>query len=428
MATRNMRPTSATVFAYQVGFGDCFLVRFHYPSEQRHILIDFGTTGLPKETADNHLTAVANDIAAKCAGKLHAVVATHRHGDHISGFATKANGKGPGDIIRSLNPEVVVQPWTEDPDLPKDAKGPKGLSPHHAALALSSMQEVSQKVLDVVNADARGFSASLAGQLRFLGEDNIKNRSAVENLMTMGKKRVYVYHESASGLEAVLPGIKTHVLGPPTLKQTDAIARMRSSDPDEFWQLQARRLTKDEALVRTGAPLFPQFVAARRSKLPLTARWLAYRLTLARGDQLLQIVRTLDDQMNNTSVILLFQSKNAKLLFPGDAQIENWAYTLSKEKYRKLLADVDLYKVGHHGSRNATPRSMWNGFKKKGPAKKADRLKSILSTMPDKHGSEKQHTEVPRDSLVKELDAQSWLSNTHNFKQGVLCEAIEIAL
>ncbi len=73
---------------------------------------------------------------------------------------------------------------------------------------------------------------------------------------------------------------------------------------------------------------------------------------------LLRIVRTVDDALNNTSVILLFEAGTRRLLFPGDAQIENWSYALKHEDtadLREGLDQVDLYKVGHHGSRNATP-------------------------------------------------------------------------
>nr|NLU60627.1 hypothetical protein [Pseudomonas sp. BIGb0427] len=44
-----MNPTSLTLYAYQVGFGDCFLLRFNYPGDvRRHVLIDFGSMGMPK--------------------------------------------------------------------------------------------------------------------------------------------------------------------------------------------------------------------------------------------------------------------------------------------------------------------------------------------------------------------------------------------
>ena len=42
-------PASVEIRAYQVGFGDCFVLSFVYsPANKKHVLIDFGTTGLPK--------------------------------------------------------------------------------------------------------------------------------------------------------------------------------------------------------------------------------------------------------------------------------------------------------------------------------------------------------------------------------------------
>ena len=41
-------PKSVTIRTYHVGFGDCFLVSFSYgPKTERHILVDFGSTGFP---------------------------------------------------------------------------------------------------------------------------------------------------------------------------------------------------------------------------------------------------------------------------------------------------------------------------------------------------------------------------------------------
>ena len=119
-------PKSVTIRTYQVGFGDCFLVSFSYgPKSEKHILVDFGSTGFPKRVPKSRMMDIAHDIKKRTNGKLHAVVATHRHRDHISGFAT-AKGKGTGDVIRSLKPALVVQPWTEDPKLGPKATGPAG--------------------------------------------------------------------------------------------------------------------------------------------------------------------------------------------------------------------------------------------------------------------------------------------------------------
>jgi hypothetical protein len=119
--------------------------------------------------------------------------------------------------------------------------------------------------------------------------------------------------------------------------------------------------------------------------------------------------------MNNTSVILLFECGSKSFLFSGDAQWENWAYALSKEKYRKLLRNIDLYKVGHHGSLNATPKSLWKLFRQRGKASKKNRLQSVLSTKQGVHGSEDRDSEVPRRTLVTELKKKSHLTTTEEF-------------
>ena len=81
----------------------------------------------------------------------------------------------------------------------------------------------------------------------------------------------------------------------------------------------------------TAAPaLFPS-MSGRGPSFPIEVRWLVYHATPAAVDQMLQIVRTLDKAMNNTSVILLFEFGDKSLLFPGDAQIENWEYALAPE-------------------------------------------------------------------------------------------------
>lgn len=64
---------------------------------------------------------IAANITKEAAGYLHMVVATDRHADHISGFGADESG----DLIEALQPDVVVQPCTEAPDLATDAAAPK---------------------------------------------------------------------------------------------------------------------------------------------------------------------------------------------------------------------------------------------------------------------------------------------------------------
>lgn len=290
------------------------------------------------------------------------------------------------------------------------------------------MHATAGSVLQQLNGNHR-FRPVTEERIRFIGEDNLANKSAVENLATMGKaKAVYTYHGGPSGLGRILPGVKTHVLGPPTLKQTDTIRKQRSRDPNEFWHFQLKRLFAGEQLRANAEELFPGYPTSSGGKLPMSARWFCYRLRQARGDQMLQLVRVLDKQMNNTSLILLFEAGNKKLLFPGDAQLENWQYALSNKKSAALLADVDVYKVGHHGSLNATPKSMWAMFKKRGPKTTKGRLKTVLSTLSGKHGSEDTKTEVPRRSLLSAMKADSEFHSTQTLKPSELFKEIEIDL
>src|SRR5206468_700282 len=112
----------------------------------------------------------------------------------------------------------------------------------------------------------------------------------------------------------------------------------------------------------------------------------------------------------------LLEIGNRKLLFPGDAQIENWAYALQNKKWCELLKDVNLYKVGHHGSLNATPKSLWRLFRHKGDEHAHNRLATLCSTKSGKHGSSKSGTEVPRRVLVDELKANSGFNSTEDYK------------
>jgi len=426
-------PNQAVIFTYQVGFGDCFLLRFRYPQRDRHVLVDFGTTQMPDGTGADPLVAIARDIAEKCNGVLDVVVVTHRHADHLSGFTRNTRGTGPGDIIRALKPRLVIQPWTERPDLAVDATGPepatRSARTRRFAAALDSMQSIAQQVHELVQGpEMRRFAPAIREQLAFLGQDNLTNRSAVENLMTMGARNAYVSFGARVALGRVLPGVKAHVLGPATLQQSAAIRSQRTRDPAEFWQLQQQRLSDEGSLALDRQVLFPDRPYVAGGKLPFSSRWLAQRLRSARGEQLLELVRTLDNALNNTSVILLLEAGRKKLLFPGDAQIENWAYALGQAKIRKLLAGVDVYKVGHHGSLNATPKTMWGLFSKRATTARRGRLTTLLSTLPGKHGTDGSNTEVPRRTLLRALQAESDLHSTHLLPGGVLLEEVTIPL
>jgi hypothetical protein len=432
-------PSSVTVFAYQVGFGDCLLIRFEYPTGARkHVLIDFGSMKLPKGAGKKHMLEIAQDIRGKCgAAGLEAVVATHRHADHISGFATNAAGTAPGDVIASLEPKLVLQPWTEHPDIAEDAIGPASKGSNGGgksfARALAGMQAVAAAAKAIADGPAgRQMSAAVREQIRFIGEDNIKNPGAVRALMKLGRrpgaKPEYLYFGARTQLGRRLPGVKVHVLGPPTVAQHEAVRRQNPRNEDEYWHL-LHRVRDGSSHVRAAGRLFPRAATEPGGKLPAYSRWLAQRVRAASEEELLGIVTSLDDAMNCTSLILLFEVGDKKLLFPGDAQWENWEFALSKPDAVELLEDVNLYKVGHHGSLNATPKSMWNAFANRGGPSKKNRLRTVLSTVtPSGHGSESKRTEVPRRTLLEALRKDSHLDNTDELAAGHLCTITTIPI
>ncbi|HET6999231.1 MAG TPA: hypothetical protein VFI03_11640 [Solirubrobacterales bacterium] len=411
-------PTQVRIRSYNVGFGDCFLLTFTYPRSQRNVLIDFGSTKQSKTGPSGGMLEIAEKIKEDCGGKLQILVATHRHADHISGFAGK-----PGKVIASLKPDLVVQPWTEDPDLDKDAKAPASsdgggrLRARALTTRLSAMQAVAEAVLEQVPrleaSDA--VSNAVANQVRFLGETNLKNAESVRNLMSMGDQNVYVNFGTKLKLGALLPGVRVDVLGPPTLEQSSAISHQADKNEDEFWHLAARALDVDGA---ERSPIFDGAPTSRRSTQE--ARWVIPQIDKMQAQEALAIVRALDDALNNTSVILLFEIGDTRLLFPGDAQIENWNYALREcdeaDAIRKRLADARFYKVGHHGSLNATPKTLWNGFEHRDKKPGPERLATMVSTAAEKHGSVKSGTEVPRRVLIEELTEMSDLRNTQSLK------------
>ena len=428
MATKP--PTKLTLRTYQVGFGDCFLLSWHYASGPKHVLIDFGSKGYPKAAPKNLMKLIADDIAKETKGRLHAVVLTHRHQDHISGFSTTKAGKGTGDVIRKLNPDLVVQPWTEEPGAKTDARKPTALAARKQgfALMLSHMQDASaglaEEAARLAATEPLKRNVPMFRRLQFAGEEGIKNLSAIKNLQQMGKRHSYVYHGSKSGLETMLPGVKVTVLGPPTLEQSDAIKKERQVDQEQFWMLQANSGAR---AVPSGRVLFPNAPRGRAGVLPPYARWFIPRVRAMRAEGMEQIVRVLDDAMNNTSVILLFEVGGQSFLFPGDAQIENWEFTLKNAALMKRLQKVTFYKVGHHGSRNATPKSLWKGFSNKGPASQPGRLATVVSTMADKYGKS-EGAEVPRKTLVTALEKDSTFYSTQKLRGKEIRKVFEFTL
>lgn len=251
--------------------------------------------------------------------------------------------------------------------------------------------------------------STLRGELALMAFEEVANKEAIERIDQLAEAAShgarYVHARADVKIEELIPGVRARALGPPTIEQWPQMATQKTDD-EEYW-LRLKRML-NFSLERPGVRTLD--AAAESTGLgPGPARSLVELMRNEYAHSLLRIVRTVDDTLNNTSVILFFETGTRRLLFPGDAQIENWSYALKDESTAELregLDQVDLYKVGHHGSRNATPKSLVHLWQTGGRP-----VASIMSTKPKVHG-ETPETAVPQDKLIEALEGVGALHRT----------------
>jgi beta-lactamase superfamily II metal-dependent hydrolase len=341
---------------YRVGFGDCFLLTFAGDEPDRHVLVDCGSITEGKA----QVSAVAADVVAACtpAGgrpRLELVVATHRHRDHVGGF------KDP--VWKDVEVGEVWMPWTEDPVDPTAARVRNRQSAFALALsdatALAGFDASSDPLADALDDSHAVERATLAMALNAL-----TNEAAMETLHRgfagAPPRRFLPEADTTCQARALpgLPGVTAHILGPP--RDEAAIARMAPPPGEAFLRLRAA--TRTEGLEKVGA-----FRASWRLD---RAEFQRRRpgSTFSKADQKLvddraeesdgALAAAIDRAVNNTSLMLMFEVGEQWLLFPGDAQWGAWDAALSEPRCRELLKRTTFYKVGHHGSENATPRAL----------------------------------------------------------------------
>jgi hypothetical protein len=142
----------------------------------------------------------------------------------------------------------------------------------------------------------------------------------------------------------------------------------------------------------------------------------------AQPDMLVAAASKIENFLNNQSLVVLFEFGGKKLLFAGDAQGGNWEYWLFKtdepqkdptkagdivEASKELLQTIDFYKVGHHGSTNATPIQAVEAAINRPEGSKG--FVSMCSTQAGVFGSVDNNSEVPRLPLMTALSKGSCL-------------------
>ena len=320
--------SAISIRMYNVGFGDCFLVRVAGDGAERKILFDCGShpSGPGPWPIADVARSIVDELGAHGTPRLDVIVATHRHADHISGF-------DPGIWSRVEVGEVWL-PWVEDRDDPQ-AQRIRAAQQHLAAALMANVKA----------------TRSNAATLELLA--NATSNDAASQLLLSGfaGNPIRRYLPVAGGPDTfaspVLPGISVHVLGP---SRDPAVIR-DINPPNSQSYLASLGLdlpAGEDGRLLPFAGLGTQLDPA---KLP---KELAAVADAAGFDQF-DLAVALEDAINGTSLMLVLEVGANVLLFPGDAQWGTWQVAMANRDWVNLLRRLTFLKVGHHGSHNATP-------------------------------------------------------------------------
>jgi len=349
--------TTVAVRMYNVGFGDAFLITVTQSRTVWRMLVDCGVfpAGQVRPIRESVRLIIDDLTAATPAGQpphLDVIVATHHHIDHISGFADPAWEKVKVD-------EVWV-PYVEDPR-DRDGKILRGQLTT-AAHALVGLIGAAQQRIAAADEDAHErLRVAKIFASNSEGSDPATDRLLGRNDTTFLNKPTPRYvpdrDPAKNTIPTTVPGVTAHILGP-------------SRDPSEVKKM---RPPKSVAWLKAAAderptnadtrPLFDHIHAVPRAEVddavPERLRLTAAALKLdelSNAEELLAAAAILENSVNNTSVYFVLDVRGTRLVFVGDSQHGAWEHVLNNPESLALVTEPALYKIGHHGSHNATPQ------------------------------------------------------------------------
>jgi len=413
MAQKSMR-----IRMYRQGLGDCFLLSFPRQDGEPdfNMLVDCGVL---QHTDTSKILKAVEDIGQTTGGHLDLVVMTHEHEDHISGFRQaqetfkniKVDQVWLGWTEDPENP-VAMQ-------LRKDRH--VRLNAVRAALtqmAKMNLNSLTEKDLARVNEqkdgieqlmrffgeesgaqEPEGAGLAAAGSTDAASKETPKN-PMVEFALAKGADITYCYptRTDRPHILEIVPGVRAYIFGPPedpsifSLMDPTKKGKETYSQPafgvDEGFIAAATDSSdagSDSSLRFPFDDLFR--IPAEEAKKSIDHRFFQRHYGFGKydtdkyrridGDWLditNELALKLVDGTNNTSLVLAIEigepGRGKVLLLAADAQVGNWLSwgplkwtfdnpggAVQTVTTRDVLGRTVLYKVGHHGSDNATMRA-----------------------------------------------------------------------
>jgi hypothetical protein len=396
----------AKVRMYRPGLGDCFLVTLPRQNGSNYfIMIDCGVV-LGTPDANTRMAAVVADIVATTAGHVDLLAATHAHWDHISGFLQAA------DAFRNLSFDEVWLAWTEDPTDPLA----KALTQERTQ-ALNGLR-LSASHLRLAGDDDRAMM--IGSLLEFFGASS--GPSTVDALEAIRQKVASPRYCRPQDPPVDLhdPAARLYVMGPPRDETLIRMALPTARNPASSTYTMALDtfLNNVASALGTVAPDSPfgiQFSIPAPAAQTMdffsqrywrTDPWRHIDGAWLEGSP--ELALQLDSATNNTSLVLAIELAGGDvLLFAADAQVGNWVswQDLSWTSATRTVTGPDLlrrtivYKVGHHGSYNATLRE-------KG-LEMMDSLQTALIPVDHDMAVKKHWDKIPLPGLIDALTAKT---------------------
>lgn len=390
---------SIGVSMYNVGFGDCFLLRFPDPNggREHRMLIDCGSIKRGSQddqpieivdVVDQIIRDVTDDDGVP---RIDIVAMTHRHKDHVSGFTSPAWGE--------VEVGEVWMPWTEDPDDPEARRLLQEMSAFAVALhaeyralqALGGLNATESSLIAHVLENTLDLSARSLDDVGSMDVFALKNEAAMATLHrgfrggSQGATRRFLRRTTPSSPRRPIPGADIHVLGPSD--REEVLADMDPPSDESFLRI-------SQSIDDQGATILPYegTPVSGMDEVPGLSADLAQLLEKVANGSAGLAAAALEKAVNNTSLFLAIEFGRALLLFPGDSQWGSWKLVLDDPWRRDLIRRTTFFKVGHHGSHNSNPRSFVE-----------DPLLSGLwaaATSVTPHG---RFTQIPEPDLVEKL-------------------------